>query len=99
MVRDQADCAIAAGQTPDNVIGPVNPEWRELLGPNMRLYSFVRTANTLTKPQAAQISFKILTGDDVLLDLPAGKCKGRAGSQFCATAELSTYVTRRLKVN
>jgi prepilin-type N-terminal cleavage/methylation domain-containing protein len=103
VVRDEADCESDSTQVPDDFIIN-NTQWRELLGPNMRVHLLDIVPDRVDKPQAAKISIKILSGDDDLFNNnlvspTTGLCKGGIGSQFCANSELTTYAIRRIRVN
>lgn len=70
---------------------------KELMGKNMRL-SQLSVSQVAGNTRQYQIDVRVVYGDEDLLDDPAGtnaSCRGSTGSQFCATAELSTIVTER----
>ncbi len=97
---NQNGCAIGAG-------GGAT----ELLGENMRLAKFSVTPVAQSNDRLWNVTVKVVFGEDDLLDGfqqvdsdPYGDssnvvCKGGTflGGQFCATAEISTVVYRRLK--
>lgn len=107
VVRDYDSCDIAPPAGPDNVstgndVNGVNvsAQWRELLGPNMRLSNFTLTppAPPLdVRPQSLAIEVNIVAGEDDLIDLVLGRCNVGSGSQFCASSPLSAYAVRRLR--
>jgi prepilin-type N-terminal cleavage/methylation domain-containing protein len=74
---------------------------REMLDPNMRLAD-LSVKNTVGT-NLYVVTVRVVYGDDDLLtnssnDPTAANavCKGQAGSQFCATSELTTTVQKRL---
>lgn len=71
---------------------------KELLGAHMRLSKFdIGPAASI--PGAYSITIRVVYGDDDLLNNPNGptaSCKATAGSQFCAAAEYSTVVQKRV---
>jgi len=87
-------------------LGTLNPakNQRELLAQHMRLAKF-----SITSSGGLEIiDVKVVYGDDDLLTNPVGlnpnnldspdiNCKSTAGSQFCAVAELTTAVQKRVK--
>lgn len=90
----------SASCTPSWPAGSALPSGaRELLGRNMRLAAFdVVTAGNLTT-----IHIRVISGDDTLLTLPVNtvnlpneECANKTGFQFCAVADLTTSVERRL---
>jgi prepilin-type N-terminal cleavage/methylation domain-containing protein len=96
--RDQPNCDASPPASPDNfATSPpaIQAQWRELLGPNMRLGTFLLTPSTPIRPQALAIDINVISGDTVLS--PLGLCDGGGGSQFCANAPLSGYAVRRLR--
>jgi hypothetical protein len=83
---------------------------KELLGPHMRLANLM--IRPIAGTAAYDIRVRVVYGDDDLLFSPANpaapgntaailpdaKCKGvRAGTQFCAFADLSTVVQKRVE--
>lgn len=104
VVRSVSGCET---KQPDNVITGtdstgvfnVRSQWRELLGSNMRVHALSATPDTINKPQAISITLQIIAGEDDMIDLATGTCKGSFGTQFCASSKLTTYAIRRLKVN
>ncbi len=71
---------------------------RELLPAHMRLAKLSITPNGTTGPYT--VTVRIVYGDDDLLTNPAAsdaRCRGlTSGTQFCATSELTTIVSKRL---
>jgi prepilin-type N-terminal cleavage/methylation domain-containing protein len=71
---------------------------RELLGPSMRLAKLEVTSLTDT---LYKISVRVVYGDDDLLTNPnaadANCIAQRAGTQFCASSELTTIVAKRVE--
>ncbi len=70
---------------------------REVLSENMRLTKF----SVAPVPSAAtgtyRVEIGVAYGDEDLLDATTRKCKtGYAGSEFCAYAEMSVTITKRL---
>ncbi|MGI9028056.1 MAG: PulJ/GspJ family protein [Candidatus Saccharimonadales bacterium] len=98
-VKDNIGCpAVANMNTPETdvnrEVGPGAVIGRELVGANMRLVTFnVDASNPSAKP--AELKVKVVYGD---FDLsPGDVCiSSRFGGQFCATAEISTFVKNRL---
>jgi len=67
---------------------------RELMAPNMRLAKFnITPAGALLW----NIKVRVVYGDDDLLNPARDACAGGPGSQFCAVAELSTTVQKRVR--
>jgi prepilin-type N-terminal cleavage/methylation domain-containing protein len=66
---------------------------RELLSQNMRLSRLVIVGN-VSEDYSIQLS--VAYGDNSLTDPTTGLCFGGSGSQFCATSELNTTITRRI---
>lgn len=102
VVREYPGCDITPGVTPDDICPTCSsPAWHELLGSSMRLGEFTATIPlppaSQVKPLALSISINVLAGDDDLINIPAGRCKGGLGSQFCASSPLSAYAVRRLR--
>jgi type II secretory pathway pseudopilin PulG len=64
---------------------------RELLSPNMRLAKLEVAGSA----PIYTVTVRVIYGDNDLIN--ADQCKGGAGSQFCATSELSTTVKKRVK--
>lgn len=102
VVRDYPNCDTSPPGGPDNIVtgnsfagAGVANQWRELLGPNMRIVTFTATPNQPTQPQALGISLNIISGDNTFTT--GNRCNGTAGSQFCANSQLTTYVVRRLR--
>ncbi len=102
VVRDYPNCDTSPPAGPDNVATgnsaagvPVSTQWRELLGPNMRLDAFSATPDVTPQPQALSVSLNVISGDSSLTT--GSRCNGVAGSQFCATSQLNTYTVRRLR--
>lgn len=96
VLRDNvANCAGAPAQ---NLSGG-GVTGRELLAPHMRLAAL--DVENITGTNTYRVSIKVVYGDWDILDdelRPEAKCRGiRAGTQFCAVADLSTVVTKRVK--
>lgn len=97
VVRSVPGCDINPAQKPDS-FSVTKSDWRELLGPNMRIHELTIDDGAIPTPKSIKITLKILSGDDDLLDLATGLCRGGKGSQFCANSGLTTYAVRRLNV-
>lgn len=70
--------------------------FKELLGPNMRLSNLVVTQSG----NLYKITVKVVYGDDDLLNNPGSTnptCKTGAGSQFCSISDLTTTVVKRVE--
>ena len=69
------------------------PAGTEQLTPGMRL-----TKMTITQPVQGifTITVRVVFGDNDLLNAAHDTCNGGAGSQYCAAAELTTTVQKRL---
>ena len=92
--------------TSQSLGGVITSESRELLGPNMRLASLAvcgpgATATFTGCPVLGsnlyQVNVRVVYGDNDLLNPARDACAGGAGSQFCAVAELSTTVQKRVR--
>jgi prepilin-type N-terminal cleavage/methylation domain-containing protein len=73
------------------------PQGTELIGPRSRLTAFDITCPAVTKH--CVITVGVAYGDDNQLTSPAGinaRCQDTEGRQFCAAANLTTTVVRRL---
>ncbi|HVS58314.1 MAG TPA: prepilin-type N-terminal cleavage/methylation domain-containing protein [Candidatus Saccharimonadales bacterium] len=90
-------------KTPTGAVG--GTDGKELLLPHMRVMGLEITQNTTTG--AYEVTLDVAYGDDDLLNAPTvdtnhpallpQTCKTTVGDQFCATANLTTSVTRRLE--
>jgi prepilin-type N-terminal cleavage/methylation domain-containing protein len=94
VVRDTA-CTSA---TPAQNVRSSTVDGRELLDPNMRLSNLVVQQVTTG---VYKVTVKVVYGDDDLVKNNRGTnatCQNfRSGTQFCAVAELTTIVTKRVK--
>jgi len=92
--RDLGGC-VAGSPTP-----PMSSQFttgRELLAPKMRLS---RLEVAPIGPNVYRVTVKVVFGEDDLLINPTAadaKCRGQAGSQFCAVSEITTVVTKRVE--
>lgn len=90
-----------SGASPCNSIADLNSsppttDGRELLSENMRLTKFSIMDAGVPSSGTYKIDVGIAYGDDDLLEPTTRKCKVEAGSEFCAYAEMSVIVTKRL---
>jgi hypothetical protein len=89
--RSAADC------TPQDLASG-SVDGRDLMNEHMRLSNLV-VSNI--GPNLYKVEVRVLYGDNDLLNNPTGPdatCKSeRAGTQFCATAQLSTIVVKRVE--
>lgn len=106
VVRNRPNCytdAIASPPSvqPDNIndgqTAPAGFPWRELLGPNMRIKSDIFPTSPTAGAPSIKFVISIISADDDLIDA-SGNCNSGFGSQFCATAELSSDAYRRIRV-
>lgn len=89
--------AVCSGSAQD-LQGSLTANSRELLSPSMRVSKFTITANS---NRLYSINIKLASGDDDLLanyGNANATCSGiLAGTQFCATVELTTVVQKRVQ--
>jgi hypothetical protein len=95
------DCANVASVTPLSLTSanPGGTNGRELLGANMRILKLNISKPVSTVGNVWQIDLIIAYGDEDLFTVNSGRkyCKtAQAGTQFCATSEISTVVNRRI---
>lgn len=105
MILDKTDCSQSSGPKDFTSLGTGD---RELLGPRMRLAKFLicyeGSSNadcdgiSINKPDLYYVSVRVVYGDDDLLTSsgPQQNCLTKAGREFCAVSELSTYVQKVL---
>lgn len=90
-----------AGCTPADLTQPTpsgGTNGVEMIAAKSRLTTF--SINPVTSPYGVTVG--VAYGDDDLLNNPASAnplCKGSAGNQFCATAQLQVTITKRLTNN
>ncbi len=95
VVNDVAGCTAS---TPAQNVRNSSVSGRELLAPNMRLS---RLQVTNVGGNLYKISIRVMYGDDDLLSSPnaaTASCKNiRFGTQFCAAADITTTVVKRVE--
>jgi len=104
LVADSVSCGQTSSPLPVSSLSATltTTNARELLGQHMRIAKF-----TIITPSSGELSgklyvinIKVVYGDNDLLTDPTSPdmtCKSTTGSQFCATAELTTSVRKRLQ--
>lgn len=92
---DVVDCTTATPANNVAGLGSLLINGHELLGQHMRLAKF----DIVVDGPIYTITVRVIYGDNDLLDNPASpdaKCLSTAGSQYCATSELTTTVRKRV---
>lgn len=109
LVQDTPSGSACSSSTPAQDVRTNTVSGREMLGPHMRLSNLV--VHQIPGTSSYEIKVRIVYGDFDLLfspdpsapaatddTYPDAKCLGaRAGTQFCAAAELSTVVQKRVE--
>lgn len=109
LVQDTPSGSACGGATPAQPLNTSSVNGREMLGPHMRLSNLV--VQHISGTSSYEVKVRVVYGDYDLLfspdptapaatddTYPDAKCLGvRAGTQFCAVAELSTVVQKRVE--